>query len=136
MSLISSFITVLRGVPYSFLTFLSSLFITDFNSSSFPSILLHSSILFFKSSHLSFNSTISVLVNLYSCNITIASACSIVKSNFSTKLFLASVLFLLDLITFITSSNIDIAFIRPETILYSFVYAARLNFVLFSITSL
>ena len=60
--------------------------------------------------------TTSVLVRRYSCKTTIASACSSVNSNSFTKFILASCLFLEALITFITSSKIEIHLIKPSTI--------------------
>ena len=71
---------------------------------------------FLSSSILACSSNISVLVRRYNCNSTIAFACSKVNENSFTKLSIESLLFLLALITLITSSNIDIALTSPSKI--------------------
>ena len=111
-----SSITVFLGTSYSSLIAFNSFFIIYFKASSSVNILLYVSIFKFKSFNSSSSKVISVLVKRYNCKVTIASACSIVKSNSLTKFSLASLLFLLALITRITSSSILIAFIKPSTI--------------------
>ena len=132
----SSLTSVLLSTPYSFLICLSSFLITAFNFSGLASISSNALIKFCNSFNLFCNSTISVLVNLYNCNLTIASACSGKKSNFFTKLASASALFLDALIVLITSSKIDIALTKPSTIIISFFKAAKSNSHLLLTTSL
>ena len=116
ISVISSFISVSLGLWYSFLTLRNSSFITlrSTSSSSKISCKLDTSSLRFLNS--SSSKVTSVLVNLYNCKVTIASACSSVNWNSLTKLTLASLLFLLARITLITSSKIERHFISPSTI--------------------
>ena len=110
----SSLISVLLGIPYSFFIFLKSSLITELSLSGLVRIssynLIFSSNFFISSS----SRTTSVLVSLYNCKLTIASACLSVKLYSLTKFTMASALFLLLLIRAITSSNIDIAFTKPS----------------------
>ena len=135
ISLIVSLISVFLGTPYSFFILLSSSLITPLSLDSSFRIPVSSSIIFLKFSSFSFRTVISVLVSLYSCNITIAVACSVVKSNFLTKFSIASGLFLLTLITAITSSSMLIALTKPSVICISFLANAKSKLVLFKITS-
>ena len=78
---------------------------------------------------------ISVLDNLYNCNVTIASDCGSVKPNLFWILSLESALSFEARITSTTWSTIEIALIKPSTICKRVLYFSKSNFERRVITS-